>query len=305
MKAYLIILLFLLSPLSLLANRIDALKTADDVERFVVSLDTLIQQYEPKDYCFTVIPHQQLIGIFKNGKPAEIAQINSWQKIDLNGDGRTDLLVHANWFNKAVFVVMDMGAGKYKDYRIRPHQGNNEGEIAIPAHIGKQVCLLLNGNCCVGHDIGYCKDTLVYKNEGFVEYEAHPARYEISKITFTANGCPMGECLRYKMQINEDKSARYVASSYIPNQGVFTGTVPPQVFVHMMDLLNYIRVKKIRHRFEDCSITDAGGWSLDILYKDGTKTNLYVYAEQAPYGLLAIEDIFAALRRLPNWEQIK
>jgi hypothetical protein len=305
MKTVLLLLLPFFYPFNLLANRIDSLKTNRDVERFVTSIDSTIQKYSLKGNDFQVIPRETLVSFAQSEHLQNLDKIRSWQKLDLNHDGKTDLVIHARWFNSAVFVVMDMGHGLYKLYRLKPHEGSSGGQIAVPVYSGKNVFLVLYGPCCQNQTVGHCTDTVVYHDQAFIEYEAHPVKYAITSVTFTAHGCPMGECLAYKIKVNSDRSARYVASSFIAHQGVYTCILQQQLFGRLMDLLNYIHVGKMHQNFENCGVMDAGQWRLEVLFQNGSKMKYLISADQAPYGLLAVENLFSELRRGQPWDKIK
>jgi hypothetical protein len=304
MKTSLSILFVISSLFSAFANRIDDLKTAKDVEAFVTSIDTNIQKSISQGQPFYVIPDSTLACDENYGALVTKSGIRSWEKIDLNGDGRTDLLVHGGCFGTAVFVAIDMGGDLYKLYRLFK-RFDTDLEVARAVQVNGQTVLILYGQSCKGESIVKSRDTLIYRDEGFVEYQAHPAHYHIAYITFTAGGCPMGTCQAYRIRINEEGSARYVASSYIPNEGVYTGNLNAADLGRIKGLVNYTRFRAIREPFEDCSVMDAGIWTIEVGFADGSKKRYDVRGDQAPFGLLAIEDFFSEIRQTQRWEKIK
>lgn len=86
------------------ASQIDDLKTDKQVEDFVTSLDSVFtHKYSPP---FRVAD-STTVKDYTN--PAKLPHVKKWQKVDLNADGRTDLLVMAQFENYHPYVVIDMG----------------------------------------------------------------------------------------------------------------------------------------------------------------------------------------------------
>ncbi|HYM93729.1 MAG TPA: VCBS repeat-containing protein [Chitinophagaceae bacterium] len=106
--------LFVLSLLTknIFANRIDSLKTDNDVSEFLKSIneDFRSEKYNKIELRSTETLRQDLNcdGV------ADRLQVNNWEKADFNGDGRTDLLILLYWYDYGVYVVMDNGDGTYK-----------------------------------------------------------------------------------------------------------------------------------------------------------------------------------------------
>jgi hypothetical protein len=287
------------------ANQIDSLKTNADVINLIISADSDIREHL-NNYPISVLSSEELATAATNIKATYITNIKPWVKVDLNDDGLTDMIVYTRYYG--LLVVMDTGKGHFNVIRIKSFPNL---AIVGPAKVNGHTFLLAEHMDCGndeniknGHDRRY-PDTLVYKFGSFLEVNNNPAHYDISSVTIFTGLCALGVCPSYKLVIEPNGQARYVAGSRIPKQGVFTSEITPGKTAQVMGLINYIKVKNMEDRYQSRCIMDGGGWQLVVAFKDGSEKKIVDFNGGGTFGLEAIYPLLNNIANTQAWKQIK
>lgn len=285
------------------ANRIDQLKTDQEVADFIVSLDSagFHGKYSPKFY----VPSTD--SLWRKIPKAAEAKIRNWEKADLNGDGLTDIVVLGNWYSTMPFVAIDIGNDKFKLMRLQYSHGSEE--FAKIIRLKNQLLLLFYGSKQYINKKGktladYYKDTttidtLIYRFNSFVEYNPHPKSKKIASITFTTNTC-LGICPKFVLTINRQGMAIYDGDSYAEPEGKHRLKIAMADLQPLYDALNYIDFKKIREHYA-VPWTDSPTATLSITFADGSIKKISDYGERGTWGLRKIYGIFFKLYSTQAW----
>src|SRR5579872_3888497 len=110
----LVLFLFLFSIGHAFANRVDELKTDNDVASFIMSIGKNFHKKD--DRSFIVKPAEDIIKAFSCDSNINIYQLKNWEKIDVNNDGLMDLFVIGYWGDGDYLslVAIDIGNNKFK-----------------------------------------------------------------------------------------------------------------------------------------------------------------------------------------------
>jgi len=286
------------------ANKVDDLKTDTDVARFIVSLDAEFHtKYAER---FVINSTEQIIKNRNCNGLAESWGVQSWQKADFNGDGRTDLLVNGYWYNYATYLAIDVGNDKFKLITLS-YSPFEKCEISntISSPYGQLVLFHTNKpdqNSGDNFRKRYPEtDTLIYKFESFVEFNKTEAKYNIHSIKFHSGMC-LGTCPDFDIEIDKYGQATYNAGMYSPNQGIFEGKIQSKDLDAILNLLNYINVKRLRDNYS-VSWTDSPTCTLTIKFSDGSVKKIQDYGEEGTFGLRSVYSLFFALRGNQDWKK--
>ncbi|MDN5285884.1 MAG: hypothetical protein JWR38_2158 [Mucilaginibacter sp.] len=194
MKRLLLFLFFFSFAFHVSANAIDSLKTDNDVLKFALKVDSdLTYKGRP---LVKIVPTDTLLKLLKCNDVARQRGVKTWQKVDFNQDGLSDLLVTLKMpGNFYVFAVIDKGDGRFKMFRLSWGFGNN-CQLAWPVKVvHKQMLVFYSRTSYVqgkGSD-GQWKsitelkaDTLIYLYNGFIEYNAKVKNYAIKSISINS-----------------------------------------------------------------------------------------------------------------------
>ncbi|WP_214070001.1 DUF6438 domain-containing protein [Mucilaginibacter sp. dw_454] len=309
MKKLPLLFCLLLTAATSFANKIDELKTDSDVVRFLLPLDKHFTtgKYTPK------LIIEPVDTIFKNDACfacdtlCKTWGVKSWQKVDLNNDGRTDLVAICHWYQYENFIVMDNGDGTFK---------------LMYLVYDSWFCELVNiirrndQNLIVFHTIDSDMldrfeqprtDTLIYKYDHFVELNEHPPKYAIDSLIFydgSVYGNHCGSCPKFRMKVNRKGKTRYERYVYggtsVKTAGGYSvkdfkistelkaqGKVLSSQQKEILNMINYINFKKLKDKYE-VPWTDASTTTIQVKFKDGSSKTIVDYGEYGTFGLRAL-----------------
>jgi len=216
-------------------NAIDSLKTNDDVDRFVN--EKVLKS--PKSVALFYIPGDDTLAKQKAG----------FTKVDLNKDGRTDLVINARY----LIVVVDKGNGQYAysfpsstpfDECIR----NNEIK-----EIDGNVTLIVRPCSNFGNEQP-SPDTLVWTGAGLMNYNAHPRHQPVQKLHFSTSGC-FGSCPIFDLAFDSTGKADFHAERYneVNNKplkaGRYTGYISKTLLKQLYDAIDFVAWEGIKERY--------------------------------------------------------
>lgn len=283
-----IILLLLACP-SIFANRIDSLKTDNDVIEFLKSTNA---DFRSEKHDKIQLRSSETIRRDLNCDGiANQWQVKNWEKADFNQDGLTDLAVILYWYDYGVYVVMDNGNNSFKLHTLS-YNIYEKCELAKPvASNGQQLLLFLEKKQI---------DTLTCKYGGFVELNRHPSDYAIDSIEFRTGYC-YGSCPVFSIRIGKDGHAEYDAGTYNPKQGKFSTTIQKEKTEVIFGLLNYLSVKNLKNNYSVSWKDDQTCW-LRVRFADGTVKEIMDYGLKGTFGLRLIYSVFFDLRGNQDWK---
>ena len=288
---------------SLYANKIDSLKTDEEVVAFLKSIDENFRsdKFKPIELRSTATLRSEMSC---NGI-ADEWQVKNWEKADFNSDGLTDLIVILYWYDYGVYAVIDKGNNNFK-LETLSYNIHKKCELAKPVQLNGEQFLLIHQEKTTGGKgaqpvkMNYETDTLVYKYGGFVEYNGSPGNYQIDSIEFRTGFC-FGSCPVFSIRFDKDGSAVYDAGSYNPKQGKFTTTLKKETTEKIIGLINYLNVKSLLDNYRVPWTDDQTSW-LKIKFTDGSVKEIQDYGLRGSFGLRLLYNIFFDLRSSADWK---
>lgn len=288
MRPRLVLALILLPLMHLSAQRIDSLRTDEQVEAFVNEMhkssggDTI-----------SIIPHHVVSSL--PDYPARLAAFGSipYQKADFDGNGWTDLLFNG-------FEYFGVGHSQWKVLVILSF-GNDSFQIKelTQRHFGVYAAKLVyrNGQACINmlsvremEKISTRLDTLVYRCGDFIEWKP-PTKHHIESIHFNITGNLVFEGM--ELTITGDRLS----------DGTLVARLDTATRNRINDLLKYIDFPRLKEHYE-VDWTDAIGAALEITYDHGKKKVIYDRGMIGTYGLTALEDCLFQLRYTQQWTPV-
>jgi hypothetical protein len=265
-------------------NDIDLLHTNHDVNKFLEKkVNKRFKQHPPLD------DHADPAGAAKDGR-------NNFFKIDIDGNGYTDLIIYGY---EDLLVVNDGGKGSYwvNYLNTGTFSLNKATLISIDSTTLPRKIVIRQGKSSDKRS-----DTLVSLFHGFIEYNSHPAKdLSFEKITLKTSQC-FGTCPVFELSINKDRTAAYHAIMYNDETGKFKGTIPMGKFNELMDLLRYLQLDKLNDSYK-VDWTDDQTATTEIKYNGISKT-ISDYGEIGTFGLVILYSKFFALRTSVEWVEL-
>ena len=301
MKAVLFSLLLISNILY--ANRIDSLKTDNDVLEFLKSANA---DFRSEKFNKIEVRSTETIRHDLNcGGIADQWQVKNWEKADFNNDGLTDLFVLLYWYDYGVYVILDNGDGSFKLETL----SNNifeKCELAKPIKINDQQLLLfyekkqIPGRTAKDNKIKNQFDTLIYKSGGFVELNRQPSKYNIDSVEFHTSAC-YGSCPIFSIATDKNGNAVYNAGIYNPRQGKFFGTIKKKDVDDILGLINYLSISKLDNDYQVSWTDDQTCW-VRIRFSDGSIKEIRDYGLRGTFGLRLLYNFFFDLRKNQDWK---
>jgi Domain of unknown function (DUF6438) len=313
---------------SAFANKIDSLKSDEDVAKFVFDLHK--KKYEDRytifsiKYPYTTASNYNCDSLFlkENRK--------RWEKLDFNQDERTDLFTMIYSYNSndkggnaflRNYVIIDNGNEVYDLQEIAeyflPISFNGikpfyiDNNLVLSLHYSKLVevedsSILMNPNLPDSELVRVVEktDTLIYKYGSFVELNTLGLGKQIKSISFETSPC-FGPCQAFKMFINSDSSAKYIAlpGLYDNKSGKFKTKIKPKQYEELIGFIGYLNVTKLKDNYRFLAFHQATSVTI-INFEDGTSKKISDYGEQGTLGLYNLYKMFFNLRENQIWKKI-
>lgn len=287
MKITTILLLLLLAAQLAAANAIDALKTVEDVQQF------LVKKVHKKWKGWTLIAEV----------PGDTATYGKGRffKMDINNDGLTDLVVNGMY----LMAVTDRGKGRYGIHII------DDGSFMQEAYSLTDIVATGNGPLFVikEKDLSNYKkttdtlgrtDTLIFKFGSFVEYNARPEDLQVLRIDFSTTAC-FGTCPVFELSVDAGGSATYNALQYNDREGKFTGTIEQAAYDKLLQTICYLNLPSLN---DDYSVnwTDDQAVTLTVTFGNGQTKTIQDYGAIGTFGLKNLYSQLFALRLTQQWD---
>ena len=264
------------------AGEIDDLKTASDVNQFLMKVD-------PK--------YAEELSLDTKEVPKTEFGANTFHKVDLDGDGKTDLIVEGKYLfavtaSRKIFMI-DKGSFDWHKFTLVKTEKNGAENILYVRPIkNERFSFPMSGN-----DL-----TLVFKFGGFIEFNPKPDHLKFESITFSTSGC-FGSCPIFTLNIRANRRATYQAKQYNPEDGKFSGTIDAADYNRLEELINYMGLGSLKTEYS-VPWTDDQGSTLSISY-DGTTKKISDYGMIGTYGLENLYDNLSKLRTSQKWAKVK
>jgi hypothetical protein len=306
MKQAFILILFLLPLYFTYPNRIDELKSTEEIVEFVKSVHP---RFEDTWREFTIPPTEELAkeldcdGVFQEWG------IKNWEKVDLTNDGLTDLLFISHQYGYAPYAIIDNGDGSFKVHSLW-RSSFEKCELAKSIKLNDKNHLKIyqarskwnNAKDLLSLEAIEYKfiDTLTYKFDSFVELNDDPANYKIEKIEFKSGPCD-GTCPVFSLVLDTSGKVDFDGAYHVNFQGESSMNIGVDFFQELTSILNYIRVKELEDDYQVTWTDDATAF-LTVTFANGEKKRIRDYGMQQTYGLIALYKKLTKLALQTDWE---
>lgn len=215
-----LLILLLFSPFAS-ANKIDRLKTTEDVEEFVKEIEPIFTKYKYSKY--EILSTGILLSKLNCQVIFEKLEIKNWEKIDINNDGHTDLIYIISSNNTFYsYIILDTGFNKYKNVLLSRNVFE-DCELFKPIKINTKNHLL--SYVIKQKEVGLMEykevieiDTLKYKFHNFIEIQNKPADYQVKSIEYSTGGC-YGSCPVFTIKLNAEGEIFYNGKWHVDEKG--------------------------------------------------------------------------------------
>lgn len=299
-------------------NAIDSLRTNAQVVQWIrrhavrrqreyfypdFQLDTLLINYglECQQYCAG-----------QNMKP--------WVKIDLDGNGRTDLVAFRlreffGQFQREPYIFYDYGPNG--SIGIEHLQGRMSGgcEVVATTWLQGRPALLyahqVEGPLLknLTREVILQRDTLVHQYGSLVEYNPHPntPRFQRLELKF-GEEC----CTTFTMTVDADRKLKYEVQYtggdryYLFNleRGTFLGELDSIRFEQLQSLFQRLRPEQLA-RYYSVNWTDDGTVRLSASYGDHQTLEIKDYGWRANWTLMRLYELVHELRTSQRWYSVE
>ena len=265
------------------ANEIDQLRSWEDVNKFVH--DRVIKD-EP-----------DMVFLEEDKSPGSKFGKNKFFKLDLDGNGLTDLVIDGRYF----FAISDLG-GKYDFYSLDKGTFSLNKYTLINIIYKDKIPLLVirRYNPDDGSTLGReTEKTVLMKFDDFIEYNANPDNLRIQQIDFSTTQC-FGACPVFKLSISQGRKAKYDAIEHNDLAGKFESVIDAKDFEQLIQTINYISPESLKNKYA-VDWTDDQGATLTVKYNNGKVKRIGDYGMIGTFGLENLYNQLSLLRKTQNW----
>ena len=277
-------------------DSLDQISSTKEVEAFIVATN---KTYEQDSKRISIKSTEQLSeelncdGIFKSW------DIKSWEKADLNNDGRTDLLVLAEWYGPHPLIILDQGNQNYEYFNLNNNTFEYcelykpfeyKGLTLIKAHVP-----INSRESLIPGEEKFRIDTLTFYDNYLVKYNPNPSENNISSIQLRTSAC-FGLCPEFELELLPDDMVKFNGIANTPTKGKSSFKAAEGSFNKISGLLNYMQVKTLNSRY-DVNWTDDQTAYLTVNFADGSRKNIQDYGLQGTSGLKAVyQELFKIMK---------
>ncbi len=265
-------------------HSIDSIKSPGDVNAFLARVDK--KRWSNRTVFFADTSDTSTFGK------------NKFFKLDLDGNGRTDLVVNGVY----LLAVTDMGGGRYGSEILNYYYPADSSVLKeIIYRKGRPLLVVHGEDTAANQAVVYPRlDTLTFIHGGFMEYNPKPKRVRISEVSFEASGC-FGNCPSFKLSITADRKATYLARMYNPVQGSFAARLDPSVFELLLETMTYAKIEQLK---EDYAVepSDNPIAYLRVKFSNGRVKHIRDYGQRGTFGLRNVYRQLFDLRTTQKWQ---
>lgn len=287
------------------ANKIDNLKTIEDVVKFAKFINP---DFARENFGELQIKSTDLIiKELNNCNLYQTWNVQNWQKIDLNNDGKTDLLFTAYWYSSFhQYAILESGLNQYELFNL----SNNIDfacKIVKPIVINNKNELLVNNHKTDVETVSEQRatnfiDTLTYKFNSFVEMNNKVINYDIKSIKFISDK-------DFEIEIDNNQNAHYTCLNILNvsnlkgnyYKGESRKKIDKSIFEKIKELLEYINVQDLQNEYTLDGYDFSTVW-LEIKFKNGSVKKIKDYGYQGTYGLNAAYNKMKKIALETDWK---
>lgn len=334
MRYFLFVLLFAFTSCKkgfekaeIIPSKVDSLNNTIQIRNYLSVIDTNLRYFQPLSIQQLETDHAEIADSIMRILAKNLDIDKAYYKEDFDNNGYLDLLVLGGMGNDYTplpnelytyesFAVINFGkvkAPKLISLRRKMHL------LDVPEIVQSEegpMLLIHSPEKMQGPD-AKITDTisikLAYHYGGFAEYNRQPVDNHIEKIEFESGAC-FGTCPIYKLTINKDRSAVFLAEhynfdkdkksyDYLKKEGEFKGKINAADYENLTGLLNYIDFKHLKDNYHvtwTCSATAT----LTITYDNGKTKTISDYGFEGSYGLKSVYSILGDMRFNQKWEKV-
>jgi hypothetical protein len=236
-------------------------------------------------------------------KIAQKEQYLKWTKIDLNNDGKPDLVVsgvigQAGGAYKLLIFLSEKESDEYTQFDLIP-----EVEKSYPAYFkvikpdGGSMLEITHWlpDAESASDAPYTKDTVVYKTGYFLNYNPTPTNDSIVKISYTVTE-PDGSYRKADFTPIKNGEASGVLSEKAADTRDTSKTkvrIAQDTYKDVLEIIKYANLKSLRSEYElppIMAMSDVQVVQLTVQYSDGSTKTITDNGGNGTYSLFAIYD---------------
>jgi len=272
------VLLLLFSSICF-GNKIDDLKTPEDVLKFIKRTFDKQDRFQTKPRTPNAIDFKFI-------------------KLDLNKDGLTDVLINGTY----LYAIIDNGGrNNFEENYIGGRHFNCE-LLSIDSS-GKLPLLIVQKDDDydndLGKDIKFNPDTLVNNYGGFIEYNSSPKQIDFNEIKIMTSPC-FGTCPTFELTITKNRQAILNAKQYNRLTGIYKSVMDDKIFSDLVGLLSYINIDSLKNNYQ-IGWTDNPSIDIQILYNGLTK-KVHDYGLEGTFGLKRLYEVLYKIKATQDWE---
>ncbi len=293
-------LIILLFPPEKNHNRIDDLKTDEDVRTF--AMETF-----PDYGDFTLWSTETLLKNAHCKESFENAGLKSWKKVDLNNDGLTDLLMIVDKHPENQQIALLSKDDNTYDLKI-VIWNMQDCEFVKPIEFEGKNYLQINRFKSSPYDrtstdtAKYFVDTLTYKFDSFVELNSTKTRRgDIASVSFRTIGCH-GECPVFNLEISKEGKMNFEGICFTNYIGKSSDIISRKKRKRIFELLNYIEPMRLKRNYT-VPWSDDSEMLTTIVFKDGSSRTIDDYGMVGTFGLMSLYDKVIAIAAETDWKK--
>lgn len=270
---------FLFSTVISYANKIDDLKTDEEIARFV---DTL----------------SGFTAVFPRSLSPDMSKIR-YLKIDIDKDGSTDLLVN----DRQIFAIVDIGNDQFAlKYIGAKHRESRLIKIDTTDRMPILVIKRQNGYqrpySLVFSEV---PDSITYRFNSFIEYNRSPRKIKIESIKISRERC-FGSCPIYDLTIDSNSQAVLYAKGHMKQRGLVKAKIDQRSFDEIIDLISYLNPDSLKAAYS-IGATDNPAANIEIKY-NGKLKQIHDYGLEGSLGLQQFYLLIKILIEDQNWQPV-
>ncbi|MDB5158156.1 MAG: hypothetical protein JWR50_2863 [Mucilaginibacter sp.] len=311
------------------ANKVDELKTDSDVVKFLLPLkDRFTWASSPTP---VINSTEYIIAHYRCDTLVKTWDIKNWQKLDLNNDGRTDLVAIVTWSDvNNNYIAIDNGDNTFKLIELNYTPSTNCELVSTFKQHNDQLVVFHGAHGVVKNRTAFefvpRNDTLIYKFGDFIEYNKAPVHRKIKSITYSTiwgwYGCDTTPKPNVdpdqNLEIDKTGNAVYTNrrsnSTYIytkdftrpprkpkTDTGSFKCVIKKADLEEIYNMIDYLNIKKLNDRYA-VKWTDDTSCYLVVKFTDGSVKSIADYGGKGTWGLKLLFAKLFALRDSQDWK---
>jgi hypothetical protein len=247
-----------------------------------------------------------------------------YYKVDFDNNGLIDILMigddhnceesRAISCNFSSLVMMSFPKDSVRIYNVNISSGclipkiiEKNNQILLEVYNRKKGILSVKGDNVEQH-------TLIYKYDGFIDYNEMPVKHSIEKIEFSTSGC-YGTCPVFALEIDSQRNSTFFAERFnfgtdeenmkkmlsYNREGTFRGIIKEENYNQIVELLEYMNFMSLNDEYYEAQ-DDNQSSILKITYDNGKVKTINDYGLIGTYSLKKLYQMLFELRVNQKWK---